>query len=149
MPKSIVITAPLREALTACFVATTRLSTGDTDVAAPPEALIDIWKGERGLSNESTLQSHCTTALWRPCRDLLLLRAVTVVDRGGDGDVLDFEWLLSEVVKTGQLPQLDEEELDWLVKAVESRLGTVGRLVVAAMLSGEDAAAAVQLSCMN
>ncbi|PPJ52369.1 hypothetical protein CBER1_10745 [Cercospora berteroae] len=169
MPKSIAITAPLRDALTACFVATTRLFTGDVDVAAPSEALLDIWKGVNDGALQFSFESdgqiafdapqgfrlkldileigagpveriHVTEPLYdgsvASVSDLLLLRAVTVVDRGGDGDVLDFEWLLSEVVKTGQLPQLDEEELGWLVKAVESRLGTVGRLVVAAMLSG-------------
>ncbi|KAI1762259.1 hypothetical protein GGR53DRAFT_521827 [Hypoxylon sp. FL1150] len=51
--------------------------------------------------------------------DLLRLRAVTVVDRGGDGDVLDFLWLLSEVVEAGEcLPELDSNELDSLLVAV-------------------------------
>ncbi|OAA38278.1 hypothetical protein BBO_07287 [Beauveria brongniartii RCEF 3172] len=45
--------------------------------------------------------------------DLLRLRAVTVVDRGGDGDVLDFLWLLSAVVEAGEsLPELGQENLD-------------------------------------
>ena len=40
--------------------------------------------------------------------DLLRLRAVTVVDRVSDGEMDDFRWLLSEVVRTGQfLPRLN------------------------------------------
>ncbi|KAM3414611.1 hypothetical protein BST61_g9770 [Cercospora zeina] len=200
MPKSIAITAPCREALSACFVATTCLvrpelrrqlvlvggaasiSTGDVDVAAPSEAIIDIWKGVEDGALQFSFESDGQMAFDAPqgfrlkldileigarpverihvaeplydgsvasASDLLLLRAVTVVDRGSNGDILDFEWLLSEVVSIGLLPQIDEEELGWLVKAVESCLGTVGRLVVAALLSDENAAAAVQLSCMN
>ena len=33
--------------------------------------------------------------------DLLRFRAVTVVDRGGDGQMDDFRWRLSEVAKAG------------------------------------------------
>jgi hypothetical protein len=45
--------------------------------------------------------------------DLLRLRAVTVVDRGSDGGVDDFRWLLSEVAREGQVPPaLDQEELE-------------------------------------
>ena len=44
--------------------------------------------------------------------DLLLLRAVTVVNRGRDGDILDFLWLLSEVAKEDHFPVVDEEELE-------------------------------------
>ena len=40
--------------------------------------------------------------------DLLRLRAVTVVDRGSDGEIDDFRWLWSEVAKLGRsLPGLD------------------------------------------
>lgn len=49
--------------------------------------------------------------------DLLLLRAVTVVERGGDGDIVDFRWLLAEVARRGQFPAIDDEELGWLVRA--------------------------------
>lgn len=78
--------------------------------------------------------------------DLLLLRAVTVVDRGSDGDVLDFQWLLSEVAKTGQFPEIDDGELEWLPKAVESCLGKLaGRLVVAALIGSSNSAAALRL----
>lgn len=40
--------------------------------------------------------------------DLLRLRAVTVVDRGSDGEIEDFRWLLSEVARRGEvLPGID------------------------------------------
>ncbi|OAG42577.1 hypothetical protein AYO21_03162 [Fonsecaea monophora] len=46
--------------------------------------------------------------------DLLRLRAVTVVDRGSDGEVEDFQWLLLRVACMGQLlPELDDEELEF------------------------------------
>jgi hypothetical protein len=66
--------------------------------------------------------------------DLLLLRAVTVADRGSDGDVLDFIWLLQRVVETGQFPQMDDEEQEWLRKALDRSLGKVGKFVYAAVL---------------
>ena len=62
--------------------------------------------------------------------DLLRLRAVTVVDRGSDGEKDDFRWLLSEVVRTGQLlPGLSSEELEVMDQAVVSCLGVLGRFV--------------------
>jgi hypothetical protein len=81
--------------------------------------------------------------------DLLLLRAVTVVDRGGDGDVLDFIWLLSEVAEMGQFPEIDDDELEWLCKAVETCLGGLGRLVVAAMIGSSNTSAAMRLLCID
>jgi hypothetical protein len=45
--------------------------------------------------------------------DLLRLRAVTVVDRGSEGEVDDFRWLVWEVARLGEfLPRLDKQELD-------------------------------------
>lgn len=71
--------------------------------------------------------------------DLLLLRAVTVVDRGGDGDIWDFQWLLSKVtVKSVELPRICDEELEYLSKAVELCLGSYGWLVVAAILGNNN-----------
>ena len=62
--------------------------------------------------------------------DLLMLRAVTVIDRGEDGDIADFRWLLSEVAKAGQvLPGLDQEELEVMTQAGASCLGVLDRLV--------------------
>lgn len=79
--------------------------------------------------------------------DLLLLRAVTVVERGlADGDVADFMWLLSEVVETGTFPQVDEEELGYLVSAMKACLGeAVGGLVVAGLIGPNNGAAAARL----
>ena len=39
----------------------------------------------------------------------LLSRAVTVIDRGGDGYIVDFKWLLAEVATKGQFPAGDSE----------------------------------------
>lgn len=79
--------------------------------------------------------------------DLLVLRAVTVVDPGKDGDVLDFDWLLSEVARRGEaFPRLDEEELEYLWLAVESRLGELaGRMVVYAHFHRYNMIAAIQI----
>ncbi|OKL56617.1 hypothetical protein UA08_08139 [Talaromyces atroroseus] len=56
--------------------------------------------------------------------DLLRLRAVTVVERGSDGEFEDFRWLLWEVAKAGQtLPELGEEDLKYMRQAGESCLG--------------------------
>jgi hypothetical protein len=68
--------------------------------------------------------------------DLLRLRAVTVVDRGSDGEVDDFRWLLSEVAREGRiLPALDGDELDYLSGA-GACLGRLDRSVFAAVLGG-------------
>ncbi|KIL95966.1 hypothetical protein FAVG1_00704 [Fusarium avenaceum] len=66
MPKSDQpIPAPLREALFECFFAATRLvrqslrrqlRTEDVDVAAPPEALIDIWEGVSAGAHSFSLE---------------------------------------------------------------------------------------------
>lgn len=74
--------------------------------------------------------------------DLLRLRAVTVVDRGSDGEMDDFRWLLSEVVGAGQvLPRLDGGDLEVMTGAGKACLGLLDRLVLGAVLSTEDAAA--------
>lgn len=75
--------------------------------------------------------------------DLLLLR--TVVDRGRDGDILDFQWLLSEVVKEDEFPVIDEEELEYLCKAVESCLGKLSCLIVAAIVRSKNEGIAMRL----
>lgn len=80
--------------------------------------------------------------------DLLRLRAVTVVDRGSDGEMDDFRWLLSEVAKAGLiLPGLNQEELevvtqagvDLCERAPESREHGIGRKSKDALASVEDA----------
>lgn len=81
--------------------------------------------------------------------DLLRLRALTVVDRGSDGEVDDFRWLLSEVASEGQvLPALDQEELEYVSRAGESCLGGLGRLVLGAVLGAENSAVALQFICL-
>ena len=77
--------------------------------------------------------------------DLLLLRAVTVVGRGGAGDIWDFKWLLAEVAKIGNFPAINDEELDPLITAADICLGCLGRLVVVAVLGGNNEAAAMRL----
>lgn len=77
--------------------------------------------------------------------DLLLLRAVTVVERGSDGDVLDFQWLLSRVTEMGELPKLDAKQLGYLCKAAEACLAEMGCLVIAAILGEGNAADASRL----
>lgn len=149
------------------------------DVAAPPDAIVEIFSGVAGALSLS-LQSdgriafddpqgflvhaeiletgggvveriHATEPLHGGCvaskSDLLLLRAVTVIERGlADGDVLDFQWLLSEVAKTGQFPKIEEEELEYLVMATKACLGEVlGCLVAAALLGPNNGVAAARL----
>ena len=56
--------------------------------------------------------------------DLLLLRAVTVIDRGGDGSIWDFKWLLVVATK-GDLSTTGDEELGCLCEAVKILSGTL------------------------
>ena len=71
--------------------------------------------------------------------DLLRLRAMTVVDRGSDGEADDFRWLLSEVAKAGQiLPGLNKEEMDYMREAGRSSLGRLDRLLLYAVLYEQD-----------
>lgn len=77
--------------------------------------------------------------------DLLLLRVVTVVNRGRDGDILDFLWLLSLVARDPSFPTIDEDELEHLCSALESCLGALGRLVVAAVIGSGNESAAMRL----
>ncbi|KAM0435898.1 hypothetical protein ACHAPT_002790 [Fusarium lateritium] len=176
MPKSDrPIAAPLREALLECFSAATRLHTEDVDVAAPPEALIDIWEGVSVGAHRFSLETDGKIAFDAPqgfrvrldiiqigggCierihvtepfqgasvaskSDLLRLRAVTVVERGSDGEVDDFRWLLEGVAREGQvLPGLDDQELEYVLGAGAS-LGVLDRLVLAAVLGVNNGAAA-------
>ncbi|EGD84095.1 hypothetical protein H112_07785 [Trichophyton rubrum D6] len=74
--------------------------------------------------------------------DLLRLRAVTVVDRGSDGEIEDFRWLLSEAAKAGEIPpELDSLEQECILGAGEASLGLLDRLLLLAVLSGKNAAA--------
>ncbi|OGM44492.1 hypothetical protein ABOM_006742 [Aspergillus bombycis] len=72
--------------------------------------------------------------------DLLRLRAMSYVDRGKFGDDVDFQWLLSEVARGGEvLPELDNEERAYIAKAGSSLLGRAERLVLLSVLSEKDA----------
>ncbi len=148
------------------------------DVAAPPDAIIDIWEGVLNGALNFSIESddkiafdapqgfrlcvnlieigggcieqiHATEPLYdgsvASVSGLLLLRAVTVVDRGSGGDVLDFEWLLSEVAKTTAFLEVDDQELEVLLSAVESCLEKLGCLVVAAIIGSNNAAASLRL----
>lgn len=94
-------------------------------------------------------QIHATEPLFGGCvasiSDLLLLRAMTVVNRGGEGDILDFKWLLSEVVKQDCFPEIGDVELENMCSAVELCLGKMGRLVVAAIIGSSNLNAAMML----
>lgn len=95
-------------------------------------------------------QIHATKPLFDGCVAsisdlLLLLRAVTVVNRGGEGDIWDFKWLLLKVVKQDCFPDIGDEELEDLCSAVELCLGKMGRLVVAAIIGSSNSNAAMML----
>jgi hypothetical protein len=103
--------------------------------------LIEIGGGciERILVTESFYEGSVASK-----SDLLRLRAVTVVDRGSDGEVDDFRWLLSGVAKESQvLPMLDNTELEYMSKA-GARLGRLDRLVLGAVLGSDNGAIAYQ-----
>lgn len=64
---------------------------------------------------------------------------MTVVDRGSDGEIEDSRLLLTEVARTGKvLPALNKEDLEYVYRAGELSLGTLDRLVLAALV-GETA----------
>lgn len=59
---------------------------------------------------------------------------MTVVDRGSDGEVADFKWLLLEVMRAGQLlPGLDDEDAECIIEAGGTCLGRLDRLVLFAV----------------
>jgi hypothetical protein len=66
--------------------------------------------------------------------DLLALRGVTVADRGEDGDLLDFKFLLRTAVEKGSLLlQLDESMLAAL-RETAGKLSWVDALVLSDIL---------------
>lgn len=78
--------------------------------------------------------------------DLVLFRAKTVVERGSDGEVDNLRWLLFGVAKNGDcLPELNQEELDNVRTAGETRLGVLDRLVLASVLGLNNGPAALAL----
>lgn len=78
--------------------------------------------------------------------DLLLLRAVTVVDRGADGDFLDFQWLLGRIAVSEGFPKISEGEMCWLRRAADLVVGqSLSWLIVAAIIGSANMAAAMAL----
>lgn len=69
-----------------------------------------------------------------------------MVDRGSDGEVADFRWLLSRVASEGQiLAEFDQGDLEVFCELLgESRLGRLDRLVLGAVLSARHSATAFQ-----
>ena len=93
---------------------------------------------------------HATQPLYTGCvaskSDLLLLRAVTVVERGSDGVKDDFRWLLAEIAGEGEiLPSLLAEEREYLRRAAVLCLGTLEKLSLGALLSASDIELALYL----
>ncbi len=66
-----------------------------------------------------------------------------MVDRGSNGEVDDFRWLLSGVAIEGQvLPVLDQVELEYVSRAGEFCLGRLDRLVLGAVLCDNNCSSA-------
>nr|POF06246.1 hypothetical protein CFP56_75541 [Quercus suber] len=101
------------------------------------------------LGGEVIQRIHASTFLYEgslaSMPDLLLLRAVKLVNDEKDGNMLDFSWLLSKTAETTQFPSIEDDELVLLQRAVEFCLGEVGGLVVAALIGQHNEAAALQL----
>lgn len=77
--------------------------------------------------------------------DLLRLRAKTVVERGSDGEVDDFRWLLLLAAREGQvLPVLDNDEVENLVGGA-AILMSFDVLILVALLGANNGAAALRL----
>ncbi|KAL4778128.1 hypothetical protein BJX76DRAFT_352844 [Aspergillus varians] len=133
------------------------LHTEDLDVAAPPNVLVDIWEGvtagapnfsiepDGKISFDASQGFHSRDEPFyegsvASVSDLLRFRAMTVVDRGSDGDAADFRWLLSEVARVGQvLPGLNIEELEYIKEAGRSYLGRFDCLILFVILREGDA----------
>jgi hypothetical protein len=115
------------------------------DVFAPPSALINIWEAALAGALNFSIESDGKIAFDAPQgsvaskSDLLILRAVTVVDRGSDGEKEDFRWLLAEVARKCQiLPRLEEEELEYVRRSGEPCLGRLDCLLLGAVLSANN-----------
>lgn len=77
--------------------------------------------------------------------DLLRLRAKTVVDRGSDGEITDFKWLLSRVARVGAiLPVLEGDEIEYMATAGKSSLGRLDRWVLGAVLGDNNLQLAIK-----
>ncbi|KAL3484790.1 hypothetical protein BJX62DRAFT_248124 [Aspergillus germanicus] len=139
------------------------LRTEDVNVAAPSNVLADIWESVTAGALNFSIEPdgkiafdasqefrdiveriHATEPFHEGSvaskSDLLRFRAMTVVDRGSDGEAADFRRLLSEVARVGQvLPGLSCLEMEYMREAGRSCLGRFDRLVLFAILSEGDA----------
>ena len=102
---------------------------------------------------------ECEPCLREGCRikgriasltDLLRLRAAALTCRQSDGDLLDFRWLFELVALAGkQLPGLDKEDTEDILKVREFKLDKLYRLVLAAVLGVNNFDIAMQLLAMQ
>nr|POE59175.1 hypothetical protein CFP56_24445 [Quercus suber] len=179
MPTEVLIAASMRNVLLACFavrtedldVAGSPRALADVWEAVPLERALDFtqtsddhiaFDGPPGfriyvdlieLGGEIIQQIHQPISLYggwiASMPDLLLLRAVKVVNDGKDGDKLDLLWLLSKVARTTRFLRIEADEVGYLQQAVESCLGKSGCWVVAALIGNRNEAAARQLLALE
>lgn len=70
---------------------------------------------------------------------------MTVVERGGFGDINDFTWLLAKVAREGQvLPKLNVVEQEYIVNA-RACMGALDRLVLVSAFGANNTPAALKL----
>ncbi|KAI3558489.1 hypothetical protein CABS03_08555 [Colletotrichum abscissum] len=163
------ISIPMRDALFACFKAATTLvrpglrqhvilvgaGLKDFTVEADGKIAFDAPQGFRvrmdvlEIGNGCIERIHATESFLggsvASTSDLLRLRAKTVVERGGDGEVDDFRWLLLLAARNGHvLPLLDNDEVENLVGAA-AILMSFDVLILVALLGVNNSAAAGQL----
>ncbi|KAI3528354.1 hypothetical protein CSPX01_16276 [Colletotrichum filicis] len=163
------ISIPMRDALFACFKAATTLvrpglrqhvilvgaGLQDFTVEADGKIAFNAPQGFRvrmdvlEIGNGCIERIHATESFLggsvASTSDLLRLRAKTVVERGGDGEVDDFRWLLLLAARNGQvLPLLDNDEVENLVGAAAIMM-LFDVLILVALLGVNNSAAAGQL----
>ncbi|KXH42496.1 hypothetical protein CNYM01_13213 [Colletotrichum nymphaeae SA-01] len=159
------ISIPMRDALFACFKAATTLVrpslrqhvilVGGFAIEADGKIAFDAPQGFRvrmdvlEIGNGCIERIHATESFLggsvASSSDLLRLRAKTVVERGSDGEVDDFRWLLLLAARYGQvLPLLDNDEVENLVGAA-AILMSFDVLILVALLGVNNRAVALQL----
>lgn len=81
--------------------------------------------------------------------DLLWLRAATVAERSKSSDLDDFIWLFYQISSHGEtVPALGEQELEFVVDT-GARLGTLTRLLLAAVIGANNEKAGLQILDME
>ncbi|PKK44552.1 hypothetical protein CI102_9404, partial [Trichoderma harzianum] len=77
--------------------------------------------------------------------DLLRLRAATAADRGDDGDMEDFRWLVEALARKGEmLPQLNQKEADDIINTGKC-MDPLDQLVLVAVMGINNQKAALML----